>query len=166
MSSHSKFVSSNSPISEINELLENIPPPPEKAPYPPKIILYINVIQGRNLQSKGCYCCLQIGNKIVETSKDDNSYDPVWNEQFRFRKIDFSDQLSIYLYDKNSDKIGNINFPLVDFNVNQIVDQWYPIGNKDDKKSSQIRIAFHLATRYDNAFQDYTIKLETEDHDT
>lgn len=161
MSIDNSTISSKSPISKINELLKNIPPPPEKIPYPPKLVLYVIVIQGRNLSSKGCYCCLQIGNKTVETSSENNSHDPIWNEQFHFRKVDFCDHIIIQLLDHDSNKIGSIKLPLVDLNVNEISDEWYPIS-KNEKKSSEVRIAFHLATRYDPAFQGSEIKIEAE----
>ena len=127
MSKKSAKVSSQSPISEINELLKDIPPPPEKVPYPPKLVLYVIIIQGQKLASKGCYCCLQIGNKIVETSKSNNSVNPVWNEQLHFRKVDYCDQLTIQLMDNDSEEIGSLQFSLVDFNVDEIVDKWYKI---------------------------------------
>lgn len=162
MSSNRKAVSSKLPISDIEELLKNIPPPPEKVPYPPKLSLNVMIMQGRKLSSKGCYCTLQVGNKTVETSKENHSYDPVWNEQFHFRKVDYCDNVNIQLFDKDSNEIGTIQIPLVDLNVNEVVDKWYRIG-KNEKKSNGVRLVFHLATKYDIAFHGNEIKIESDD---
>ena len=105
------------------------------------------------------YCILRFNDKKkCRTKTIDNTYKPVWNEEFHFEIEDLmTDHLVILIKDedtgKSDDPISKLVLNLADFEPNTVIEKWFSaVPVKGVKKGGKIRLKIHISTNGSAAF--------------
>ncbi|KAK8890065.1 Protein Aster-C [Tritrichomonas musculus] len=102
---------------------------------------------------------LSTSSQTWKTKTKKNTNTPVWNEEFHLPiTSNMSDELTIKLYDDDDvskdDIISSMTFPVRNFQVGKVIDQWYSFTPaKGVKNGGKVRLVFHLDKSGKTAFK-------------
>ena len=130
-----------------------------------KGIFHVKVIEATDIPKMDLfgkadpYCILKFNDKQKYRTKTiENTYKPVWNEEFHFEINNImTDYLAILMKDedrgKSDDPISKLVLHLCDFEQNTVIEKWFnAVPVKGVKKGGRIRLKLHISTNGSPAF--------------
>ncbi|XP_049851610.1 myosin light chain kinase A-like isoform X2 [Schistocerca gregaria] len=112
-------------------------------------ILYVNVIEGRNLSAmdRGCtsdpYCVLKstFNKQVFKTSVVKKNLSPVWNQQFKFYTTQLSGHISIRVWDYDrwtlDEFLGEVAISMNMLKTGDRIDEWFTLSNEPKKTKNK-----------------------------
>lgn len=138
--------------------------------------LCVNVVEARGLKamdlgkSSDPFVVIQVGDKILQTSVQRRSLNPVWNETFVFPGSSlaqlYGETLLLTIVDKDfsllskatgateqGDLLGALKVPLSRIAIGEEIDLWFELEDADDGSGDRVSGQLHLVLQLEGPFR-------------